>query len=75
MTGDQIRELLRATPFSPFRIHVAEQTYFDIPQSDFAWLSQSGNVLVVNAASGDVVHLIDVPFITRVEKQASPTEH
>ena len=75
MTGSQIKELLRATPFTPFRIHVAEQRQFDIPHPDFAWLSQNGNVLVVNSESGDFVHLIDVPFITRIEKEAKAAEH
>lgn len=67
MTGNQIKELLQATPFTPFRIHVAEQKAFEIPQPDFAWLSQNGGTLVVNAKTGDFVHIISVPSVTRIE--------
>lgn len=67
MTANQIRELLHATPFAPFRVHVAEQKQFDVPHPDFALLTQNGDTLVVNAKTGDFVHIISVPLITRVE--------
>jgi hypothetical protein len=71
MTSNQIKELLHATPFTPFRVHVAEQKEFEIPHPDFAMLTQNGQTLVVNAKTGDFVHIISVPLISRIEiKQA-----
>ena len=67
MTSNQIKEVLHATPFIPFRIHLAEQREFDVPHPDFAWLNQNGGTLVVNAKTGDFVHIISVPSITRIE--------
>ena len=71
MNANQIRELLHATPFTPFRIHVPEQQDFDIPHPDFALLTQNGDTLVVNAKTGDFVHIISVPLITRIEMKQS----
>jgi len=71
MTSTQIKELLHATPFTPFRVHVAEQKEFEIPHPDFAMLTQNGQTLVVNAKTGDFVHIISVPLISRIDtKQA-----
>ena len=71
MTSNQIKELLHATPFTPFRVHVADQKEFEIPHPDFAMLTQNGQTLVVNAKTGDFVHIISVPLISRIEtKQA-----
>lgn len=71
MTSTQIKELLHATPFTPFRVHVAEQKEFEIPHPDFAMLTQNGQTLVVNAKTGDFAHIISVPLISRIEtKQA-----
>ena len=67
MTSNQIKELLHATPFTPFRVHVAEQKEFEIPHPDFAMLTQNGQTLVVNAKTGDFVHIISVPLISRIE--------
>jgi len=67
MSPKQIKELLHATPFTPFRVHVAEQKEFEIPHPDFAMLTQNGQTLVVNAKTGDFVHIISVPLISRIE--------
>jgi hypothetical protein len=68
MTGDQLKDLLHATPFVPFRVHVAaEQKAYDIPHPDFAMLTYKGRVLVVARTDAEAVHLISVPLISRVE--------
>jgi hypothetical protein len=68
MTADQLKELLHATPFVPFRVHVtAEQKAYDVPHPDFAMLAYKGRVLVVSLTDAEAVHLISVPLITRIE--------
>jgi hypothetical protein len=40
MTGDQIRDLLHASPFVPFTVHVAaEEKSYEVPHPDFAMLT------------------------------------
>ena len=74
MTAEQIRELLHATPFMPFRVHVAaEQKAYEIPYPDFALLTHGERVLVVALENVDAVHLISVPLISEIETKASPT--
>jgi hypothetical protein len=72
MTAEQIRELLRTTPFTPFRVHVAaEQKACEIPHPDLALLTDGGRVLVVALENVDAVHLISVPLISKIETRAS----
>lgn len=72
MTPDQIKHLLDATPFVPFKVHVAaEQKAYDIPHPDFAMLTHKGRVLAVALNDVEAVHLISVPLITRIEATAA----
>jgi hypothetical protein len=68
MTADQLKDLLHATPFVPFRVHVtAEEKAYDVPHRDFAMLAYKGRVLVVSLTDAEAVHLISVPLISRIE--------
>ena len=74
MTAEQIRELLHAAPFVPFRVHVAaEKKAYEIPHPDFALLTHGGHVLVVALENVDAVHLIRVPLISKIETKAPTT--
>jgi len=73
MTGDQIKDLLHATPFMPFKVYVtAEKKAYQIPHPDFAMLTHSGRVLVVALTDADAAHLISVPLISRIEAAEAP---
>jgi len=72
MTSQQIRDLLNATPFVPFRVYVTgDVTRYDIPHPDFAMLTYKGGVLVVALTDRDAAHLISVPLITKFETTAA----
>ena len=72
MTADQLKDLLHATPFVPFKVHVpAEQKAYDVPHPDFAMLAYEGRVLVVARTDAEAVHLISVPLISRVETDSA----
>jgi hypothetical protein len=73
MTADQIKDLLHATPFVPFKVHVAaEGKAYDVPHPDFAMLAYKGRVLAVALTDAEAVHLISVPLITRIETTTAP---
>jgi hypothetical protein len=73
MTSQQIKDLLKATPFVPFNISVAgEEKSYQIPHPDFAMLTHKGGVLVVALTDRDAAHLISVPLITKIETTPTP---
>ena len=47
MITDEIKKLLRATPFIPFIIHVSNGATFEVPHPDFAFVPPSGMVVFV----------------------------
>ena len=47
MIADEIRKLLRATPFAPFSVHLADGTTLPVPHPDYAVITPNGAVLYV----------------------------
>lgn len=41
ITAKQIRELLQAKPFRPFRIGLSDGTHYDITNHDMAWVMKN----------------------------------
>jgi hypothetical protein len=73
VTANQIRELLHAAPFVPFKVYVAvEEKAYEIPHPDFAALTHNGRVLIVALTAREAAHLISVPLITKIETNAAP---
>jgi hypothetical protein len=66
MTGEQVRSLYRATPFEPFRVHMADGRSIDVPHPDFMHLSPTRRRLIVDR-SDDSFEVIDVLLVTSVE--------
>jgi hypothetical protein len=64
MTGDQLRTALKATPFRPFRLHLADQRKVDVPHPEFALLFPGGRHLIVATPGSDLLYeSIDVALI------------
>ena len=63
MTGEQIRRYFEATPFVPFRVHMASGKSADVPNPDFMHLSHTGRWLMVDRPD-DTVEMIDVLLVT-----------
>jgi len=66
MTGEQIWRHFEATPFVPFRVHMASGRSADVPHPDFMHLSPSGHWLMVDLPD-DTVEMIDVLLVTSLE--------
>ena len=47
MITEEIKNLLRASPFIPFTIHVSNGATFEVPHPDFAFVPPSGMVVFV----------------------------
>jgi hypothetical protein len=70
MSADDLRSLLNAVPFRPFTVYLPSDKAFRIPHPDFALVTPKGRTMVVAQEQSDVVDILDVPLITRVEVQA-----
>jgi hypothetical protein len=66
MTAEQIYRHFEATPFVPFRVHMASGNSADVPHPDFMHLSPTGRWLIVNRPD-DSVEMIDILLVTSVE--------
>ena len=66
MTADQIRSLRDATPFRPFRVHMANGKFADVPHPDFINLSPSGRILIISREN-DSFELADTLLVTSAE--------
>lgn len=62
----QLRQLLRDTPFVPFRIHVAEQKTLEVPHPEWVWLLPGGTSIAVAEGDGSA-HFINLIHVTRLE--------
>ncbi len=53
MTSETIRGIIRATPFRPFRIFLADQRTIDVKHPEFASIAQTGRDLFVHQPDGE----------------------
>jgi hypothetical protein len=49
VTPDELRKLLRAAPFRPFQLHLADQRTYDVPHPEFVAIQPAGRWIVVVA--------------------------
>jgi len=68
VTGEQIRDSLRAVPFKPFRLHLADQRVVEVFHPDFAMVSPSRRMVAVFPRDNpEVCRRIDVHLIVSIE--------
>ena len=71
MSADDLRSLLRATPFRPFTVYLPSDKSFSVQHPEFAALTPPGRTLIVFHAGDNGFDLLEVPLITRVELQGA----
>jgi hypothetical protein len=73
MTATEIQKLQRATPFYPYRIHLADGRTVRVPQPDFLAISPTGRMASAFSEDGEF-HIMDIFLITDLtaEEPASP---
>ena len=75
ITAKQIRELLEARPFRPFRICMSDGTHRDITHHDMAWVTKSTVEVGINLdADGfaEYVARCSILHITKLEDLQEP---
>lgn len=65
MDGKQLRELIVAAPFQPFRIHLPNGATLDVEHADNVALSPSGRILMM--LTDDRTIRVDTALIVRID--------
>ncbi len=65
-TGNQVREAVRAQPFVPFIIHLADGRTFDVPHPEFVAVSPKGRELLF-VADDQGIHPFDKLLVAEIE--------
>ena len=66
MITEDIRDLLRATPFQPFKVHVTAGPVYRVPHPDYVWVIPGGTNLAIASERGSLGVLINADHITHV---------
>jgi hypothetical protein len=66
MTIEQLRQVWKADPFRPFRIHLAEGRNIEVNHRDFLMPSPSGRTMIVYQPD-DSFNVIDLLLVTDLE--------
>jgi hypothetical protein len=69
MTSEEIRKHLRAQPFQPFTLHLADGRSVHVPHSEFMLLAPKSRVAVV--VHDRFYEYVDVLLVTSVEVKPS----
>lgn len=67
MTVQELRAALRATPFRPFVVHMADGRSCEVRHPDFLLIGPNGRTAFVFSPSGEEFSILDVLLITEVE--------
>ena len=72
MTIEQLRTTLRAQPYLPFTIRMADGRSFPIPHPDFLSMSPTGRTAVIFHEDGSA-SIVDLLLMTELELAAPST--
>lgn len=71
ITAQDVRELLAQRPFEPFRIVTSSGEYYDIPHSDFVFVTKRtlriGTPKTAGDKEPDGLHLVSILHVTALE--------
>lgn len=73
MNPNELRQLLRASPFRPIKVCTGGNKKYSIPHPEFAALSPEGDTLIVFLPERGGHDVVDVPQIERIDvRKRSP---
>lgn len=73
MTPNELRTVMHADPFVPFRIHMAGGKSLRVPHRDFMVLSPTGRIAMVFNEEDDAFFRVDTLLVTALEEDAMDT--
>jgi hypothetical protein len=66
MISNELRQLLRHSPFRPFRLHLADGRHIDVPHPDFVFVLHKEPMAIFEHDDGRT-EWINLPIVTSVE--------
>jgi hypothetical protein len=66
MTIGHLRDMVKARPFKPFRLHIGGGRALDAPHPDFVAIHPAGRVVIV-FRSKDQFEIVDPLLVTSIE--------
>jgi len=73
VTPNQIRDLVRAAPFRPFRIHLADGRVLEVPHPEFVAIQPDGRwIVVVNPLRLGGYEVVNLPLIVSMTVLQEP---
>ena len=76
MTIDELRKIVHAVPFQPFRLHLADGRAVQVPHPDFIAIGGQGRTVIVTSQDETLWNLVDLVLVTDIEVQGSaPAGH
>ena len=69
MIKEQIKEAIKATPFIPFAVRLADVSRYQVPTADHVPLNPAGRILIVHQEN--VAKILDVALITEIEQRVT----
>ena len=67
MTINSLQETLRAVPFKPFTMHLADGRSVPVPHPDFITVTGAGRTAIVASRTEDRFTIIDLLLVTQLE--------
>ncbi len=65
MTSEEVRKHLRANPFQPFTVHLADGRSFDVLHSEFMAVSDGGRLAAITHKR--TFEVVDLLLVTSIE--------
>ena len=66
MTSTTVKDMLRASPFKPFRVHMGNDRALDVPHPEFAWVAPNNREAVISSPEGGL-EIVDILMIQSIE--------
>ena len=66
MTNEHLRSTLRASPFLPFTIRMADGRTFHVRHPDFVWIHPSSDIAFIHSPDNSY-SIVDLLLMTEVE--------
>ena len=66
MTTQELRRLAEASPFIPFRLHLADGRVLEVPHADFIHVFTQAPRVVIESEDGNW-QLVNLPIVVSVE--------
>ena len=67
MTSDHLKSFIRAVPFQPFNVRMADERVFHIHHPEFISIFPSNRAAIIHSRDDDTFSVVDILLMTELE--------